>query len=151
MTNSELMLAAITNGDTSDAATVAALDALREDSGCCLFAAVLEVARTWNTAADARDMKEATGYLNTAGPIQHELNQSVLRECPDIPPASSALILVVDGDRWPIASKRAALDLNNGRDSYIVSVGARWVKREASRLMLEHQRAANRPRRRRSR
>ena len=150
MSNSELMLAAVTNGLTDDATASAALDAIREESGCTLLAAVLELARVYNSAADARDMQEATALLNKDGSIRHELNQSILSECPEIRPTDTALILVVDGDRWPIASKRAAADYVTGITGHIVSVGARWVKREASRLMLERERRANRARRRRS-
>lgn len=150
MTNTELLSAALTNGLDDDGTTAAALDAIREESGCSLLAAVLEVARVWRAARDARDLTEASVHLAADSPIHHALTQAILMECHELPPGILATIVAVDGSDRPRATW-SEVDLEAGTPALAaVTVGAQWVKREASRLMLEAQRDAFRPRRRRS-
>lgn len=151
MSNTELMLAAISNGLDDDGTTSAALDAIREESGCNLLAAVLEVARVHNAARANIDIAEATKHLAVGSPVRADLTRSILGECPNVPSGATALILIVAGDRWPTASREAASYARRPTVSYVVSVGALFVKREASRLMLEYQRRGQKSRKGRQR
>ena len=151
MSNSELMLAAISNGLEDDGTTAAALDAIREESTCSLLSAVLEVARVWKAARDSRDIVEARRHIAPDSPVRAALNRSILAECADVPSGASVTLIIVEGDRWPISSHGEVSISNGATVGYLVSVGALWVKREASRLMLERERAARRPRSRRAR
>lgn len=150
MKDSEMMLAAIANGDDADTTVSAALDALREQNEVSLLVAVLEVARVWKAARDSRDMAEATKHLAVGSPVRTDLTRSILSECPNVPAGADALILVVDGDRWPNASREPARVSRRPGQTYSVAVGALWVKREASRLIQEREQRRNRFRGRRS-
>lgn len=150
MTNSELMHAAMHGGLDDDATTAAALDAIREESGCSLLAAVMEVARVWNAIRDARDHTEATMHLSEKSPIRHALNQSILAECHNVPPGALSTVVVIEGDQFPRAELYDAGTPMYELQTATVTVGALWVKREASRLQVEHQRDTDRRRRRRS-
>lgn len=151
MTNSELMLNAITNGLEDDGTTAAALDAIREESDCSLLAAVLEVARVYRAARDSRDIKEAMGYLAKGSPLRVELERSITFECSAIVDGAYLTIALENGDQWPRAVDTSLFADGEWVRCFHVTVGALWVKREASRLMVEREREANRPRRRRSR
>lgn len=149
MTNSELTLAALTNGLEDDGTTAAALDAIREESGCSLLAAVLEVARVHRATHDTRDIKAATSHLDADSPIRTALHRAILDECIDIRPGDGAMVLVVAGDARPAASREDVSGTRPG--TFIVSVGARWALREASRLLIELHRKQARVRRRKPR
>lgn len=151
MNNRQLMLAAISNGLEDDATTGAALDAIREESGCSLLAAVVEVARVWKAARDDRDISEARTSLSPSSAIRELLTESILAECHGLPPGATAYIVVVGGPVGPGMDSRPSVTDDTADGAFIVSVGALWVKREASRILLERDRAARRPRSRRSR
>jgi len=149
--NSELMLAAVTSGLTDDATTAAALDAIREESGCTLLQAALEVARVWNAARAARDITEATKYLTDESPIKNDLQQLAAAECFDVRVGAYLTFGVVEGHSGPVAVDTSLFADGEWVPMAHVTVGALWVKRVASRLLVEYERKANRPRRRRSR
>lgn len=150
MTSSELMLSAIANGQHDDTTVSAALDALRERDGWTLLGAVCEVARVWQAFADSRDITEAVQLLGLASPVRAALRRAVVDECVDLPSGVETMVVVVEGDRCPSSSRDRGTNHTESPDTYIVSVGALWVKRVASRLQLEREREARRPRRRRS-
>jgi len=145
------MKAALAAGQHDDATVAAALDVLREEDGCSLLEAVLEVARIHRAVIDAKDMVEARKHLATGSPIKRELHQSILAQCLIVPAGGTTMLLIVDGDSPPQAANRDDDGSTFALGSYLVSVGASWVKREASRLQLEQERSARRPRSRRSR
>lgn len=150
MTNTELMLVAITSGLEDDGTTAAALDAIREESGCTLLGAVLEVARVWHAARKKRDLAEATSYLAKDSTIKADLEQEIAAECPNVSVGAYITIITEEGDHWPRAVDTSLFADGAWVRSFHISVGALWVKRVANRLMLERERAARRPRRRHS-
>lgn len=150
MTSSQLMLASIANGLEDDATAAAALDAIREESGCSLLEAVLEVARVHNATRDARDIAEAIKYLTEESAIRDDLKVYVHANAYNAPPDAFTTITVVAGDKPPCTVTARRESAWQGSLLATVTVGALWVKREASRLMLQEQRRANRPSRRRS-
>lgn len=147
----QLILNCISGGMHNDATVSAALDAIREESGCTLLAAVLEVARVYRAAKDAREITEATAHLADTSPICRLLKESIESNCLNLPEGAYCTVSVVAGDQFPTA-------VDNSIDSGVytvvlaaITVGAYWVKREASRIMLEIERDGRRPRTRRSR
>lgn len=151
MTNSNLMLAALTAGLADDGTTSAALDAIREESGCTLLAAVLEVARVWNSARANAELREAAGLLADKGPFGEALKQAIAAECPNISPGAYLTIVPEAGDMWPRAIDTSLFADGDWVRAFHVSVGARWIKREASRLQVEQDRDVKPTRKRRSR
>lgn len=150
MTGSKLMKAALAAGRHDDATIAAALDVLREEDGCTLLSAVLEVARIHQAMHDSRDIAAAHEQLAPASPIRAALRRAIVDECLDLQPGIEAMVVVVPGDRCPTASRSTPQLLVDAANMPIVSVGAIWVKRVASRLQLIREREARRPRRRRS-
>lgn len=137
----ELLLNAITNGLEDDGTTSAALDAIREESGCSLLAAVLEVARVHRAARSARDITEATGYLADGSAIKDHLTKLVEDNCLNLPDDALVTVTVVEGDAPPIGQFNVG---DNGIYPYplaSITVGALWVKRAANRIMVEQERA----------
>jgi len=150
VSNSEIILDQLTNGNHDDNTAAAALDALREDCGLSLLAAVIEVAKAYHTGRTARDIAEANGYLSLDSPVRNALKEAIEFNCLNLPEGAYATTTVVDGDQPP-----SAVDNSIDSGTHVVAlasvtVGALWVKREANRIMLERERAARRPRRRRS-
>lgn len=151
MTNSELMLRAITDGLTDDGTTAAALDAIREESGCTLLVAVLEVARVHQSVRAAREMVEATRHLAENSPISSELRGCIIDSA--LNPVDGALVtvVVIDGDQWPTTADNS---LDSGSCTILlasITVGALWVLRAAETIQQLRKRRAEARRRRRSR
>jgi hypothetical protein len=149
--NSELMLRAVTNGLDDDATISAALDAIREESGCTLLAAVLELARVWHSCRAARDITEATAHLAEGSELKAELEQNIAAECPDVRPGTYLSFAVCEGELWPRSVDNSLFADGVWVRMAHITVGALWVKREASRIMVERERKARRPRTRRAR
>lgn len=141
---------AIIAGATDDGTISAALDAFREDTGCTLLAAVLEVAAVWRCACEAAELREAVGYLAHGSALREALVQSAAAECPEIPAGTPVTVVAIEGGQPPVG--RVTLDWTSPGHplSATVTVGALWIKREASLLMVELATQSNRRRRRRS-
>lgn len=140
MTASELMLQAVTDGLGDDATTAAALDAIREESGCSLLAAVLEVARVHAAAHDARTITEASTYLDNSSPVRSELRASIYAECINLPSSAYTTIVVTAGSRSPVATVNYEESYPDFIQMAAITVGALWVKRETSRLLVLRER-----------
>ena len=142
MNSQQLMLNAINGGLEDDATTSAALDAIREESNCSLLAAVLEVARVWKAARDAREHTDAVKLLAEDSPYRDELQRSILAECLNVPEGTSATIVTVEGDQWPHAVLTPDWTAHGHPPVATVTVGAVWVKREATSIQIERERVA---------
>lgn len=150
MTASELMLSALSKGLEDDGTTAAALDAIREESGCSLLAAVLEVARVHRANRDSLDVTEATKHLDVRSAIRRELTEAILGNALNVPDGAFTTITIVPGEKPPVATDNS---IDNGMYTTVlasVSVGALWVKRIANSLMIERRRRARQARSRRS-
>jgi hypothetical protein len=121
------------------------LDALREIEGMSYIDAVLEVARAHKASEDAGDLVEANKHLQKGSPIREALEQSIIAECPDVRCDAFVSIIVTEGDGWPVARDVSVEQDGHWLYPYLLSVGALWVKREASRLLIERERSMNRP------
>lgn len=151
MTGSKLMKAALAAGQEDDATIAAALDVLREEDGCSLLEAVLEVSRIHQKMSDAKDMAEARSYLAPTSAIRDALNLSILENCVGLRPDASPLLLIVDGSSAPQAARRHDDGSLLTYSTVLVSVGASWVKREASRIIQEREKHKGNGKGRRSR
>lgn len=140
MTSQELLLQAITNGLEDDGTTSAALDAIREESGCTLLAAVLEVARVHSASKAARTLTEATSFLAEGSPIRDELRASIQAECADVPTRAFFVVVVENGDQWPRSVRNSQFSDGEWVYGWQISVGAEWVKREANSIMIQRER-----------
>lgn len=150
MNNSQSLLAAIDRGQLDDATVSAALDAIREDRACSVLEAVLTVATAWRTTQDAHELFEATGYMSANSPLREELAQLAAAECVDVDAGTAVSVIVVEGDQRPVTNAIGSDGYEGNILNVSIIVGARWVKREACRLMIERERAKHQPRTRRA-
>lgn len=127
MKNSTLMLAAIHDGEADDPTVSAALDALREEDGHSLIAAVLEVARVHTAHENAKQMARAAMMLRSGSPIRSALRSLIVVECPGADEDAGCTITLVEGTRWPhLAGERLDLPAPSSNRQQI-TVGAAWV------------------------
>lgn len=148
MTDYTLILNALADGATDDATVAAALDCYREQTGCTLIDAVIEVARVHFAGTGGREIAAAQAHLDQASPIWRPLRRAVTRACANLPDGTFSWIMVTDGDDAP----RASLSLDGGTgppyEIACVLVGARWVLREADIITARRKRRAEARRRR---
>lgn len=131
MTNSELMHAAFVAGVTDDAHTSGWLDAIRDESGCTLMAAVLEVARVWNALAESRELAQATALMAKGSEWKDTLLSAAMAEC-DIPTGAAVTVFTVAGNQWPRYTDHSIFTDGDWAVGGTLTVGARWLLNEQS-------------------
>lgn len=151
MTNSDQILTLISSSVHDDTTIAAALDALREDTGCDLLGAVLNVAHTWNAGCLARQIAAAAKALRSGSPIRSALMAVIVAECPLADEDGSALVTIVTGDVWPHLLGGPIPSARHGRINQHIGVGALWVNGRAAVIRSNLRKAARAARRRRSR
>lgn len=139
MTNSQHILARLQKGHTDDGCVSAALDAIREERGCTYLDAVLEVAAVWNAVVVRGELSDAALYLSDRGPVGEALKQAIAAECMNVPAGAMLTIVPEAGDQWPRAIDTSLFADGEWLRAFHINVGARWVKRVASRIQVEQQ------------
>lgn len=150
MNNSELILARITRDDHADHTICAALDALREEGGFSMLDAVLAVGAAYHAGRNARDIAEASAYLAEDSAIKNHLTEVIRNNALNLPDGAYTTISVIEGNAPPLAHDNSLDAITHTVALAAITVGALWVKRVASQIMVEQERAAGKPKRRRS-
>jgi hypothetical protein len=124
--DSDMLLAAVSAGDSADTTISAALDALQEDARCDLIGAVLCVARAWKAGCDARDLTRATQAVSEGAPHRAAI-LSAIAACawPDFP--TQMTIVVMEGDSPPCFPDIPTPSRGDWFGPCTATVGAKWV------------------------